>query len=112
MATNNEMEWRIGNALYEAVRYRKSYCRVEHAVIFDGYVYQHCSWGLFVKRYTDTDGRRWDMIEVCEAQKNGEGEDDYNLTWKADFSTKGMTFADMVNTIDSIIIKLSPTRYI
>lgn len=112
MATNNEMEWRIGNALFEAVRYRKSYCRAEHAVIFDGYDYQHCSWGLFVRKYTDTPGNKLEMIEVFEAQKNGEGEDDYNLVWKADFSTKGMTFCDMVNTIDSIIIKLSPTRYI
>lgn len=101
---NNTIEWRISNALFEAMRYREEYNREGHAVVFDGYDYQSEGWGLFVKTYTDTDGKTWDMIEICECDATYGDQ----IRWKADITCRGLTFAEMVNAIDTIITSLSP----
>lgn len=92
MESIDNQKRRVANALYEAVRYRKSYRKTEHLTEFD--LYNSCFGVLYLREKYDN-GRKYDVVRIYEVNADG------SRTWAADLNVDSMTFEEITTAVYS-----------
>lgn len=92
MESIDNQKRRVANALYEAVRYRKSYRKTEHLTEFDLY---NSRFGVLYLREKYDNGRKYDVVRIYEVNADG------SRTWAADLNVDSMTFEEITTAVYS-----------